>query len=98
MVKYDGLTKAEVLKALYDASRPLGLGFLQFIPGDISLEEAEKLVKKTDNFDYLNGRVIKVTLGDDGFEEWLYDRDMGEGAAQKAVDEYRAKKEVTINP
>ena len=44
-------------------------------------------------FDYLKGRVMKVDLSeDDGFEEWLYDRDNGEGAAQSALDNYLLEK------
>lgn len=97
MILYDGLTKAEVLKALYDYSMPQGLGILQYMltgnMGELSLDEAEDLLKETNSFDYLNGKVMKVTLGDEGFEEWLYDRDNGKGAAQHALDEYRVKKQ-----
>ena len=52
----------------------------------------------TTYFDYLYGRVLKVDLkGDDGFEEWLYDRDNGEGAAQQSLDDYRATKTKSID-
>lgn len=37
-------------------------------------------------FDYLNGKVMKVDLGQDEFDPRLYDRDNGEGAAQRAID------------
>ncbi len=96
MVKYDGLTKAEVLCALYNRAKCLGLGVLHYENKDMTIEEAEEILKLTVSFDYLKGRVMKVDLsGDESFEEWLYDRDNGEGAAQSAVDDYKIEK---INP
>ena len=93
MVFYEGLTKAEVLCALYNNAQCQGLGFLHYIPKDMTIEQAEELLKTTTEFDYLYGRVMKVDLsGDKGFEEWLYDRDNGKGAAQSALDDYRARK------
>ena len=59
----------------------------------MTVEEAEEILKKTTDFDYLKGRVMKVDLSsDDGFEEWLYDRDNGNGAAHRAIDELRRAK------
>lgn len=93
MVLYEDLTKEEVLCALYNNAKCQGLGFLHYQDGDLTIEDAEKLLKTTNYFDYLYGRVLKVDLSDDlGFEEWLYDRDNGEGSAQKSLDDYRANK------
>ena len=93
MVLYEDLTKAEVLCALYNNAKCQGMGFLHFSSGDLDIQEAERLLKLTTYFDYLFGRVLKVDLSkNDGFEEWLYDRDNGKGAAQKALDDYRATK------
>ncbi len=97
MVSTKGLSKAAVLAALYNASRPVGMGFFQFDPAPMTEEEAVELLenmKPSTYFDYLKGRVMKVDLkNDDGFEEWLYDRDTGAGAAQRAIDAlYRASK------
>lgn len=90
MVDIKGLNKAEVLTALYNNSKPLGLGMLHFDPKKMTVAEAEELLKQTTYFDYLKGRVMKVDLSsDDSFEEWLYDRDNGNGAAQRAVDTLR---------
>lgn len=48
-------------------------------------------------FDYLYGRVMKVDLSsDDGFEERLYDRDNGKGAAQKVIDALRTNGETLL--
>ncbi len=41
--------------------------------------------KKRIRFDYLHGRVMKVELGGNTLDPWLYDRDNGEGAAERAL-------------
>lgn len=93
MVDIKGLNKAEVLAALYNNSKPQGLGFLHFDAKDMTVAEAEEILKQTTDFDYLKGRVMKVNLSsDDGFEEWLYDRDNGSGAAERAIAELRREK------
>lgn len=77
--------KAEVLAALYNASHPLGLGFLQYDPTPMTADEARKLLAETTYFDYLYGRVMKVDLSTDTLNPWLYDRDNGAGAAERAL-------------
>lgn len=90
MVDIKGLNKAEVLVALYNDSKPQGLGFLHFDAKDMTVAEAEEILKQTTYFDYLKGRVMKVDLSsDDCFEEWLYDRDNGNGAAEKEISGLR---------
>lgn len=87
MIDIKGLDKAEVLKALYDNSHVQGLGFLQAVPdGTVTVEHCRELLKESTYFDYLYGKVLKVDLSKDEFEEWLYDRDCGPGAAQRAID------------
>lgn len=88
MVKTTGVPKSKVLAALFNNARTQGMGILHFNPNHIMDEhEAEEILKKSKDFDYLEGRVLKVNLSnDDGFEEWLYDRDNGNGAAQRAID------------
>ncbi len=86
-----GLDKAEVFKALYDNASPQGLGILHFIPGNLGIEEARKAVKEQTRFDYYRGRVMKVDISGDELETWLYDRDNGEGAAERALSSLRAK-------
>ena len=88
MIDTNGISKWKILKALYDNSRPLGLGFLHYTPEPMPEKEARELVKDQTYFDYVRGRVIKVNLENpDGFEEWLYDRDNGPGAAQRVIAE-----------
>jgi hypothetical protein len=45
-VDISGLDKAELLAALYNNSAPLGMGFLQAVPGGMSIEVAKTLVEQ----------------------------------------------------
>jgi hypothetical protein len=90
MVSIVGLKKSAVLAALYNASRPQGLGFLQYNPQPMTEERAEELLRESTYFDYLSGRVMKLDLSsDEEFNPWLYDRDNGDGAAARAILELR---------
>lgn len=92
MVDISDLDKAEVLKALYDHSQPLGLGILHWTPAPMDIEEARTIIANgVTGFDYLHGRVMKVHIGGDEFDPWGYDRDNGEGAAQRVIDTLRDK-------
>ena len=94
MVDIKGLEKARVLKALYEHSHVQGSGVLQAVPdGVVTVEHCTELLEKCSYFDYLHGRVLKVDLSGDEFDERLYDRDCGEGAAQRAVDSVRVERE-----
>lgn len=94
MINIKGLDKAVVLKALYDFSHVQGMGILQAIP-DYSLEMAQQDIEARNRrriplyFDYHYGRVLKVDISGDEFNERLYDRDCGEGAAARAIDSIR---------
>jgi len=80
-----GLNKGDVLAALYNASKPQGMGFMHYDPTPMTREEAEELLKETTDFDYLRGRVMKVDLSKDELNPWCYDRDNGQGAAASAI-------------
>lgn len=72
------LTRDDVMKAMYvgdDSTRMFGetLG-----------RESQKL-----HFDYLFGRPLKVNLAGDTLETALYNRDWGDGAAEKIVESLR---------
>ena len=43
------------------------------------------------SFDYLYGRPLKITLNGNELNPWAYDRDQGQGAAQRAVDAVRER-------
>ena len=97
MIALKGLNKAEVLAALYNASRPQGRGFMAYEDGPMGREEAENLLADCTYFDYLKGRVMKVDLGGDVLDPWGYDRDNGTGAAERAIEALRAGNDAAIN-
>jgi len=80
------LNKAEVLAALYNGSHPQGLGFLHYNSKSMTASEAQGLLDKGTYFDYLQGRVMKIDLSGDSFDPGLYDRDNGQGSAQKIIN------------
>lgn len=86
MIDLKGKDKADVLAKLYNSSRPQGLGFLHATKQNMTRDEAAELLAggQTD-FDYLNGRVMKVDLSGDELDPRLYDRDNGKGAAAAAL-------------
>ena len=84
-ISIKGIDKAAILIALYNVARPLGMGFLHYTPEPMELDEANEIVKKYTYFDYLKGRVMKVEIGGDELYTRLFDRDNGEGAAERAL-------------
>ena len=72
-----------MLAALYNASKPQGMGFVHYDPKPMTRQEAEALLEQGTYFDYLKGRVMKVKLSGDELNEWGYDRDNGQGAAAR---------------
>ena len=85
MINISNLSKPQVLAALYNASHAQGLGFWNSDPAPMSEDEAAKILEQQTDFDYLKGRVMKINLSGTEFDPYLYDRDCGEGAAQKVV-------------
>lgn len=91
MVNIKGLDKSEVLLALWMRSKMQGISFLGY-DGELTLDAAKEIVSGGNlDFDYLNGKVMKVDISGDEFNERLYDRDNGAGAAQRAIDTLREK-------
>ena len=56
----------ELVKAAYGQSRPLGMGFLHYEPGDLSDEEADEILENSSDdrnvfyMDYVEGRAVKL--------------------------------------
>lgn len=96
MIDLTGLNKAEVLAALYNASRPQGMGFLQYDPTPMATEEANQLLQGRTRFDYLKGRVMKIDLGGEELDPRLYNRDNGEGAAERVISALKSQDNETI--
>lgn len=82
-----GLTQAEALMALFNHAKTQGLGAMHFRARNMEVKEAEELLKDQTYFDYHEGRVMKVQIGDE-INPRLYDRDNGEGAAERALRSY----------
>ena len=68
--------KAEVLAKLYNNSKPLGMGIVQYDPREMPVEIARQILDsgKT-SFDYLKGRVMKINLAEDIIYVSSYNRD-----------------------
>ncbi len=80
------LNKAEVLAALYNNAKPLGMGFLHFTPEPMAREEAQAMLDAGQTyFDYVKGRVMKVDLSKDELWTGTYNRDNGTDAAELAL-------------
>ena len=94
MADISGLDKAQVLAALYNAARPQGMGFMQYDPTPMSVDEARGLLQRTANFDYLKGRVMKLNFNGDELVTIWYDRDNGEGSAEMVINSLRATSDV----
>lgn len=85
-----GLNKAAVLAVLYNASRPLGLGFIHYDPKPMTVENAQALLDGGQTkFDYLKGRVMKVDLSGEVLDPYDYDENNGQGAAAAVIAEHR---------
>jgi hypothetical protein len=84
-ISIKGLNKAAVLAALFNASKPQGLGFVKYNPKPMTVEEAEVLLKQTTDFDYLQGRIMKINLAEDELDTRWYNRDNGKNAAEKVI-------------
>ena len=84
-----GLNKAAVLVALYNNAKVQGLGFLQATCKPMEEAEAAELLKEQSYFDYLHGRVMKIDMSGDEINTRLYNRDNGDGAAERVVDKLR---------
>ena len=82
------MTPAEKLARLYNHARPQGMGFLHPQPGDITVEQAQAILDGNGGctyFDYLQGRVMKIDVAEEPLSTWLYNRDNGHEAAERAL-------------
>lgn len=98
-ISIKGIDKAALLAGLYNGSRPMGMGFLQAKPGDMTIEQAREQIGIGDDgkrmfgahssrdlyFDYVWGRPLKIDISGDTMRTDLYDRDNGQGACERIV-------------
>lgn len=76
---------------MFNNAKTQGLGAIHYVPSHfLSLEESHLRLTQSSYVDYLEGRVIKVNFieGAEELDCTLYDRDNGEGSAEKAIRNY----------
>lgn len=84
-----GLDKKKVLRALFEAADYQGLGYLS-IGQQLTDEEIEKICsREIINIDYLKGKSMKIDLSGTEINTYLYNRDNGADAAEKALEQLR---------
>ncbi len=82
-----GINKAKILAALYNNSKPIGMGALHATDKDMTESEAQKLLDGGQTyFDYLHGRIMKINLSGDELRTSLYNRDLGAGACERIIN------------
>lgn len=83
----DGVENWQILQALVNGTSPRGHGFLaQGARGSMSDEDAKERCSRGSDFDYVCGKPIKTDIGVRPMPDfWLYDRDAGQGAAERAL-------------
>lgn len=87
MVSTKGLSKEEVLAALYNAADIHGSGFCHGTDRKMDYDWAKRELSNRSWFDYIHGKIMKVDLfSDNGFEERSYDRYNSSETAQQAID------------
>ena len=96
MVNIEGLPKPRVLAALYNNSRPVGVGQYQFNPDHkMTYREAEKLLENKTTYDLLYGRVMYFTMEPDATEidNTLYDKYLkDDGRMERVINDIKKSK------
>ena len=81
--------KADVLRVLYNYAKPQGMGLLHYNSEVMAKEIAQAIIDTGQTyFDYLRGRVMKIDLSTNELKTALYNRDNGEGAAERLLKEF----------
>ena len=87
------LNKADVFLTLFNNAKTPGLGLIAAAMfGPLSIEGAEKIMQDCNEdiyFDYVYGRVMKISLKGDDIDTRLYNLNNGENAAEKAIQKLR---------
>lgn len=100
VLSYDGLDEADLIHALYHGTCALGMGILHDTP-HLTVEQVRKDfgldAPVSPGFririDYYCGRPLKTTIDRAAktITTRLYDRDAGEGQAQRVVERLRSR-------
>lgn len=107
LINYDGIDEVDLIHALYHGTRALGMGRLHD-RGNLDVSEVRlRLGAHIDEqraagellfLDYFHGRPLKLALDlkTKTFNPGLYDRDAGQGAAEKVVAKLREQLNLNI--
>lgn len=104
MINYQGIPEATLIHALWHGQKscapntPAFLIDLESSTSGVWLHDVEQDLERYDHggkihIDYYRGRALKVKLDVESktFDEFLYDRDAGQGKAQEIVDRLRVE-------
>lgn len=86
--------KAEVLAKLYNNSKPVGMGIVQYDPTPMTIEIARKILEQKKSFGYLRGRPLKINLEEDIIWVGGYNMDNAQGLAQRVISSCRNINEI----
>ena len=91
LMNITGISKPALLAALFNASKQQGLGCLDWRGAhQMTEQEAAQIIDEQGmDFDYLRGRVMKISIDGDDLEARLFDRDNGPDAAERAIAHLR---------
>lgn len=101
MIDISGLDKAALLAALWNnAAPPPGSSDSDSDSRPMTTEAAQSVLlyrrvsdRQTGDevygFDYFSGRLLKVNLAGDRLDPWGYDRDNGQGLAERVIGNLR---------
>jgi len=87
-----GIDKAAVLAALWNnAALPPAAAHPNPRLRPMMIAEARSAIVENDGgFDYHEDRILKINVQGDDFDPWGYDRDNGQGLAERVISTLRA--------
>ena len=79
MIEITGIDLVRFVQKIYDLSNPQGLGFLHYQEGQLTTEEAERIIDLWKNdermalgMDYIRGRSCKMDVFKEDNKLWIY--------------------------
>ena len=95
MISIKGLSKAVVLKCLWDAAKFIDREEIQskFIDASLSMDKAMVLTANPNKlcFDYVNGKRLQVDITNDSFNEERYESINGKDITESAINKAYAQ-------
>lgn len=89
------ITKGELLAALYNCCNPCGMGILQSDDNTLTVEEATKILERTNYIDYLKGVGMKIHFEKFPIMEFeRFDKYNGQGKFMDCINKLQLKQEI----